>query len=281
MRLIIDPWSGLVHPIVVDPGGYANVHNNLNKNLPLDYFTNDLTAFLNKNSVFLDKKYEWLNYLIKKEKIIEKELEYLKNIHSKLQISLKRDPELSGRLFYDELEKYKISLIAGEENFSSDFEIKSNPNYKITSEEYSEFDKYASHMENQFSEMANYVNKNKKLLDRLSDVIKRIDNSKSNLINQGLDLHKKMQEWDEKMMQRKSLAYDDVENFPNKFIADYLFIIDEMKGDIPILTNGVINSMKRLDEKWMSLKDEIVQILNQDLKNYNKELWANGIGAVN
>ena len=136
-------------------------------------------------------------------------------------------------------------------------------------------------MENQFSEMANYVNKNKKLLDRLSDVIKRIDNSKSNLINQGLDLHKKMQEWDEKMMQRKSLAYDDVENFPNKFIADYLFIIDEMKGDIPILTNGVINSMKRLDEKWMSLKDEIVQILNQDLKNYNKELWANGIGAVN
>jgi hypothetical protein len=107
----------------------------------------------------------------------------------------------------------------------------------------------------------------------------RIDDR--DLIRNGRGLYKKMKDWDEKMMQRKSLAYDDVENFPNKFIADYLFILDEMKGDIPIVTNGVINSMKRLDEKWMSLKDEIVQILNQDLKNYNKELWANEIGAVN
>ena len=134
-------------------------------------------------------------------------------------------------------------------------------------------------MESQFTEMADYVNKNKDLLDRLSIVLKRIDDR--DLIRKGRGLYKKMKDWDEKMMQRKSLAYDDVENFPNKFIADYLFILDEMKGDIPIVTNGVINSMKRLDEKWMSLKDEIVQILNQDLKSYNKELWANGIGAVN
>ena len=90
-----------------------------------------------------------------------------------------------------------------------------------------------------------------------------------------------MKDWDEKMMQRKSLAYDDVENFPNKFIADYLFILDEMKGDIPIVTNGVLNAMKELDKKWISLRDEIVQILNQDLKGYNKDLWAKGIGAVN
>lgn len=175
--------------------------------------------------------------------------------------------------------KYKVNLMIGNKNFSSDFEIKSNPNYKITREEYSEFDKHASHMESQFTEMADYVNKNKDLLDRLSIVLKRIDDR--DLIRKGRGLYKKMKDWDEKMMQRKSLAYDDVENFPNKFIADYLFILDEMKGDIPIVTNGVINSMKRLDEKWMSLKDEIVQILNQDLKSYNKELWANGIGAVN
>ena len=134
-------------------------------------------------------------------------------------------------------------------------------------------------MESQFTEMADYVNKNKDLLDRLSIVLKRIDDR--DLIRKGRGLYKKMKDWDEKMMQRKSLAYDDVENFPNKFIADYLFILDEMKVDIPIVTNGVLNSMKRLDDKWISLKDEIDQILNQDLKNYNKELWANGIGAVN
>ena len=76
-------------------------------------------------------------------------------------------------------------------------------------------------MENQFNEMAKYVNKNKDLLDRLMDVLKRLDDR--NLLRQGRGLYKKMKDWDEKMMQRKSLAYDDVENFPNKFIADYLY----------------------------------------------------------
>ena len=65
MRLIIDPWSGFVDPIVVDHASEINSPDNLNENLPLDFFTNDLTAFLNKNSIFLDKKYQWLNYLIK------------------------------------------------------------------------------------------------------------------------------------------------------------------------------------------------------------------------
>jgi len=38
-----------------------------------------------------------------------------------------------------------------------------------------------------------------------------------------------MKTWDEEMVQRKSKAYDDVENFPNKFTANYLFLITRQK----------------------------------------------------
>ena len=134
-------------------------------------------------------------------------------------------------------------------------------------------------MENQFNEMAKYVNKNKDLLDRLMDVLKRLDNR--NLVRQGRGLYKKMLDWDEKMMQRKSLAYDDVENFPNKFIADYLFVLDELKGEIPLITEGIINWTEKLDAKWELLKKEIKQIHSEDLEDFNKELWNNGVGAVN
>ena len=134
-------------------------------------------------------------------------------------------------------------------------------------------------MENQFNEMAKYVNKNKDLLDRLMDVLKRLDDR--NLLRQGRGLYKKMKDWDEKMMQRKSLAYDDVENFPNKFIADYLFVLDELKGEIPLITEGISNWTKRLDEKWELLEQEIKQIHSEDLKDFNKELWNNGVGAIN
>ena len=39
----------------------------------------------------------------------------------------------------------------------------------------------------------------------------------------GEALAKKMKAWDEDMVQRKSKAYDDVENFPNKFTAIICF----------------------------------------------------------
>ena len=63
-----------------------------------------------------------------------------------------------------------------------------------------------------------------------------------------------MDGWDKKMMQRKSLAYDDVENFPNKFLADYLFILDEIKGDIPNVSEGILKSLESLDKKMGFLK---------------------------
>ena len=41
------------------------------------------------------------------------------------------------------------------------------------------------------------------------------------LIENAQDLLTSLKNWDEDMIQRKSTSYDDVENFPNKFTADY------------------------------------------------------------
>ena len=97
----------------------------------------------------------------------------------------------------------------------------------------------------------------------------------------GRSLLNKMDGWDKKMMQRKSTAYDDVENFPNKFLADYLFILDEIKGDIPNVSEGILKSLESLDEKWDSLKEEIDNIKENDIPNFNNELWNSGIGVLN
>ena len=45
------------------------------------------------------------------------------------------------------------------------------------------------------------------------------------LKEEGKKLLAALKAWDEAMVQRKSKAYDDVENFPNKFTAEYLFLI--------------------------------------------------------
>ena len=136
-------------------------------------------------------------------------------------------------------------------------------------------------MESNFNEMAGYINENKKSIDKLSDMIDELDDN-SEVKNNGNKLLKLMDNWDKKMMQRMSMAYDDVENFPNKFLADYLFILDEIKGDIPNVSEGILKSLKSHDEKWIELKKEIDEINQINIPEYNNELWSNGIiGAIN
>ena len=63
-----------------------------------------------------------------------------------------------------------------------------------------------------------------------------------------------MKAWDEDMVQRKSKAYDDVENFPNKFTANYLFMINQTESDIPRVNQPSLDRMKELNAQWATLK---------------------------
>jgi hypothetical protein len=96
----------------------------------------------------------------------------------------------------------------------------------------------------------------------------------------GEGILKKMKAWDEDMVQRKSKAYDDVENFPNKFTANYLFLINQTESDIPRVNQPSLNRMKELNGQWASLKARANEILDKDIPALNKEMWDTGLGAI-
>src|SRR5437763_1242978 len=81
----------------------------------------------------------------------------------------------------------------------------------------------------------------------------------------GEALLKKMKAWDEDMVQRKSKAYDDVENFPNKFTANYLFLINATESDIPRVNQPSLDRMKELNAQWVSLKARANEINDRDI----------------
>ena len=74
--------------------------------------------------------------------------------------------------------------------------------------------------------------------------------------------------------------YDDVENFPNKFTADYLFLINQTESDIPRVNQPSRDLKKALDAKWAALKARADEITGKDLPAINKQLWDAGIGAI-
>ena len=59
-----------------------------------------------------------------------------------------------------------------------------------------------------------------------------------------------MKAWDEDMIQRQSKAYDDVENFPNKLTANYMFLINQTESGLPRVTRAMRSRRSELDARW-------------------------------
>ena len=90
-----------------------------------------------------------------------------------------------------------------------------------------------------------------------------------------------IENWDKNMVQRKSKAYDDVDNFENKMTGNYLFLVNQAESDIPVVTKAVLDEQKRLDALWSAAYKEALNIMDIELPALNKWLLENGVGAIN
>lgn len=105
-------------------------------------------------------------------------------------------------------------------------------------------------------------------------------NKYAKLKSDGEALLKKMKAWDEDMVSRKSRAYDDVENYPQKFTANYLFNLNATESDIPRVNQSNLDRLKELTVQWNALKARSDEMMSKDIPALNKQLWDAGIGAI-
>ena len=135
-------------------------------------------------------------------------------------------------------------------------------------------------MEQNLTEMHKTVNvifKAKKQIKGLVSMLKK--SGKTDLASEGKALIEKITKWDEDMIQRKSKAYDDVENFPNKFTAEYIFLINQTESSIPRVNDQNKKRKVALDAKWNTLKIR-ANSFKTEIMDFNKKLWDAGIGAI-
>lgn len=178
--------------------------------------------------------------------------------------------------------KYAFQLRLGDRKVSAAAEILPNPQYSTAAAEYAEYHHLMQEMESNLAAMHRLVNSlhaKREQLDQLLAALPAGDKYKT-AREQGESLSKKMKAWDEDMVQRKSKAYDDVENFPNKFTANYLFLINQTESDIPRVNQPSLDLKRALDAEWSALKKRAEEIRDQDLPAFNRLLWELGIGGI-
>jgi thioester reductase-like protein len=170
----------------------------------------------------------------------------------------------------------------GTQTLATEVETLANPLYPTDAATYAEYHRTMLAIETELTAMHKMINslyEKQKQLESLLPSLPAGDKFAA-IKKDGEALLKKMKAWDEDMVQRKSKAYDDVENFPNKFTANYLFMINATESDIPRVNQPSMDRMKELNAQWASLKARGLEIQDKDIPALNRRLWEAGLGAI-
>ncbi|MEM1340384.1 MAG: glycosyl hydrolase [Bacteroidota bacterium] len=174
--------------------------------------------------------------------------------------------------------KYTLRLTVDGKVSETQGTIQEVPSYETQPGQYTAYDTFMEEAENELTEMHHMVNQLFKAQQQLNTVLEKVNDE--TVKTEGKQLLEALDAWDKEMVQRKSKAYDDVENFPNKFTAEYLFMINATNSAIPRVNQPSRDRKTELDAQWKGLKQRGEGFIKTKIPEYNTKLWALGIGAV-
>jgi hypothetical protein len=177
---------------------------------------------------------------------------------------------------------YTLRLSAGGMSTEAKGEILDLPGTGLTPADYQAYHQWMSRLEAEVTAMHQLVNQAKGYQDQLNDLVGRMadkpDYKELKLAAQALI--KELAAWDENMIQRKSTAYDDVENFPNKFTANFLFMMNHGESSIPSINEGTKARHAELLAQWKPLEAEGKRLVEKAIPTFNALAKEKGVGVL-
>ncbi len=178
---------------------------------------------------------------------------------------------------------YTLTLSRGQDKKAqAELRILPNPLYPGKVETYREYHTFMIAAEHKLTGMHQTINTLYRHQQQLVQVLEALAGKAdlAGLYEEGKALLARMKTWDALMIQRKSKAYDDVENFPNGFTANYMFMINHCESDIPRVTQSSRDRHQELEAEWATLEAQASALLDKDLPAFNKRLWEAGFGVI-
>ncbi|MFN0180357.1 MAG: VPS10 domain-containing protein [Gemmatimonadales bacterium] len=178
--------------------------------------------------------------------------------------------------------RYQLSLKLGERSVAAEGTVLANPLYATDAATYAEYHDFMSGMERELTLMHETINNLHRIHGRLTAVLASLPAGArfAELKRDGDSLVAKLKAWDADMISRRTRAYDDTENFPQKFTANYLFLIGQTESDLPRVGQPSRDRRAELDREWAVLKTRSDVLLNQHVSALNRKLWETGFGAI-
>jgi hypothetical protein len=178
--------------------------------------------------------------------------------------------------------KYSATLTAGGKTIAKDFNIVANPLNPQKPADEKQYHETLTAMEADLTAMHTMVNSLHQKRLQLDVLLAKIpaDTKYDALKKEGKALSDSLKAWDESMVQRKSKAYDDVENFPNKFTANFLFMMNHGESSIPSINEGTKARHAELLVQWKPLEAEGKRLVEKAIPTFNALAKEKGVGVL-
>jgi hypothetical protein len=177
---------------------------------------------------------------------------------------------------------YTLKLSAAGFTAEAKGEIQDVPGSKLTASDFQAYHQWMSTLEGEVTQMHQLVNTAKGYQDQLKDLVGRLEGKTEfqDVKVAAQALIKELTAWDESMVQRKSTAYDDVENFPNKFTANFLFMMNHGESSIPSINEGTKARHAELLVQWKPLEAEGKRLVEKAIPTFNALAKEKGVGVL-
>ena len=177
---------------------------------------------------------------------------------------------------------YTVTLTADGVQQSTTLVLKADPRINASAADFASQDELLAKLEQDVTDIHVAVTRMRGLSKQIKDMVKLIeqDNAKSDVVSMGNAIVKKMSVWEEKLIQPKSQAYDDVINFVNKLSANIIFVHGELNGTIPYVTSGQKARYAELHAEWLVYKKEMDELLSKDVAELNAKCKALAVTNV-
>ena len=178
--------------------------------------------------------------------------------------------------------RYRVTLKQGASSVTTDATILPNPLYETDAATYAEYDAFMTEMERELTTMHETVNTLTDVRNQLTSLLGALpDDEKHRAARRSADsLMARLKAWDTDMMSRRSRAYDDVENFEQKFTAHWMFMINATESDLPRVNQSSRERRTELQAEWSRLKARSDAMINSEIPSLSRTLWDLGLGAL-
>ncbi len=118
-------------------------------------------------------------------------------------------------------------------------------------------------------ESVNRMRKLKSQINGLTAPLKEVPEAKD-FLEYAKSLIEKIEAWEDNLIQEDQKTFQDVINFPNKLNAEIMNLINRVDTGDPRVTKGARERMKDLANEWSKYKSDMMQLLEMDVKQFNK-----------